>query len=77
MHELTSNVTVATNINPLMLKDEYIQLLTDWLRNYYLEDPSKSQCTESNTGYAIASKCQRIRRNNYSNSSLSDRVHYN
>jgi len=47
MHELTSNVTVATNINPLiMLEDECIQLLTDWLRNYHLEVPSKSQCTE-------------------------------
>jgi len=57
MHELTSNVTVTTNINPLIiLKDECIQLLTDWLRNYYLEVPSQSQCTESNTGYVIASK---------------------
>jgi len=59
MHELTANVTVATCCNPLiMLKDDCIQLLTDWLRNYYLEVPSKSQCTESNTSYVIASKCQ-------------------
>ena len=57
-----------------MLKDESIQLLTDWLRNYYLEVPFKSQFTESNTVYVIASKCRRIRMNSYSHSSLPDRV---